>query len=352
MFDSWLWLLAGAGVIFWLASLVAVRFWTRRQVLRSLAAVPDQEDDLILPFPDLRPEDRQALELVRTYRRRFLLQVWPETTFTLRSLLNLSMDLVQQIAAVYHPGEERPELHASLAGLINLHTRISVRLQELLTTLPLRVLKDLKLQTILYCHDLYQLCVSHPAYRFLRRHRLDKVVQWAWMLKNIASPWYWGRRAAFSGGKEILARFFLARYTAIVGLEAIRLYSGRAPGNELGRTYDLAWQEIRHLAADDPSLEAAALKFFLRLVLRSRELPETTKLSLLKRLTEKVAEPAVVPGAVSASERRQVERWLRQFIHSAFPASARAARLADMQRRLAEIPAEVQTVPAQRSQRR
>lgn len=351
MSESWLWLLVAAVASLWLASLLAVRFWTRRQVWRSLAALP-AEEDLSLPFPDVRPEDRQALEVVRVYRRRCLLRVWPDTDFSFRALLNLSMDLVQQIAAVYHPHEERPELHASLAGLINLHTRISVRLQDLLTTLPLGALKDVKLQTILYCHDIYQLCVSHPVYRFLRQHRLDKVAQWAWMLKNLASPWYWGRRAAYSGGKELLARFFLARFTAIVGFEAISLYSGRAPGNELGRTYDLAWREIRHLTADNPGLEAAALKFFLRLVLRRRDLPETTKLSLLRRLTEPLPEPEVLTGAVSPSERRQVERWLRQFIHSAFPASQRASQLATLQRRLAELPEEVQTVRVQRSQRR
>lgn len=351
MSESWLWLLAAAVAILWLTSLIAVRYWTRRQVLRRLADIP-REEDISLPFPATRPEDHQALEVIRAYRRRCLLKVWPDTDFSFRALLNLSMDLVQQIAAVYHPGEARPELQASLAELINLQTRISVRLQELLDTLPLRAFKDLKLQTILYCHDLYQLCVSHPAYRFLRRHRLDKVVQWLWLLKNCASPWYWGRRAAFSGGKELLTRFFLARVSTIVGVEAIRLYSGRAPGQELGRTFALAWQEIRHLTGGDPALEAAAQKFFLRLVLHSRELPETTKLRLLDNLAKPTLESERAPGSISPPERRQLERWLRHCIHTIFPPEQRKAQLAELRRRLGEIPDEVRSVGQNESKRR
>jgi hypothetical protein len=120
MSESWLWLLAAAIAILWLASLAAVRFWTRRQVLRRLAAIP-KEEEISLPFPDVRPEDRQALEVVRAYRRRCLLKVWPDTDFSFRALLTLSMDLVQQIAAVYHPGEARPPAgpsrHPAPAGL-------------------------------------------------------------------------------------------------------------------------------------------------------------------------------------------------------------------------------------------
>ncbi|MGQ9920479.1 MAG: hypothetical protein ACUVRZ_04025 [Desulfobacca sp.] len=340
MVEPWLWLVIAAIAGLWLTSLAAVRYWTNRQMWRRLADMA-KEEDLSLPFPASRPEDHQALEVVRAYRRRYLLQVWPETELSFRALLNLSLNLVQQIAAIYHPDEAQPELQASLAELINLQTRISVRLQGLLGTLPLQIIKNLKLQTILSCHNLYQFCVSHPAYRFLRQYRLHKVMQWLWLLKNCVNPWYWGRRAAFSGGKELLSRFFLARFITIVGVEAIRLYSGRHPDQEWGQTFALAWQEICHLTAGDPAREAAAQKYFLRLVLHNRELPETTKLDVLKQLVQPPPEPDRGPGAISARERRRLERWLRQGVHSIFPPEQRAAALAAMRRRLAAIPDEV-----------
>ncbi len=84
-----------------------------------------------------------------TYRRRYLLKLWPDTEFSLKVVTGLSLELIQEIAEVYHPEDERPELHASLSELISLQTRISVRLQTLLETLPLRAIKDVELLTIL-----------------------------------------------------------------------------------------------------------------------------------------------------------------------------------------------------------
>ncbi len=336
MVDPWLLVATASLAVLWLASLLLVRWWTRRQVLRRLTAVPLTGEDISLPFPDLRPEDRQALQVVRDYRRRYLLNFRLKTEFTFRILVNLSLDLIQQVAAVYHPDEERPELQASLHQLINLNSRISLKLQDLLASLPLRALKDIKLQTVLTCHDLYTLCVSHPVYQFLRRHRLDKVVQWGWMLKNIASPWYWGRRFAYSGSRELLARFFLARVVTIVGVEAIRLYSGRSPGAEIGRLYELAWEEIRHLTVDAPHLEGKALTYFLSLVLRDRELSETTKLTLIGQAARAREAHHGMGGTLSVRESRQVERWLRRFIRQALPQAEQPAKLQDVHRRLAE----------------
>ncbi len=334
--DIWLGLIIAAVSLAWLVSLLAVRLWTKRQVLRQLTTTSWESEEIALPFSDLRPEDRQALELVRDYRRRYLLKISSDTDFTFRSLLNLAMDLTQQIAAVYHPGEERPELHASLAQLLNLQIRIGVKLQGLLETLPLQAIKNIKLQTILQCHDLYKFCLSHPAYRLVRDYHLDKVGRWLWMLKNLANPWYWGRRLAYTGGKELLTRYFWGRAISIIGLEAIRLYSGRASGEEVGRLYDLAWQELQQMTAGDPVLETKALQFYLRLVLHSRELPETTKLRLLQHVTQPLAGQPEPGGTVSPAEGRQIEKWLRPFICKELPAATQPGKLQQLQRRLAE----------------
>lgn len=336
LMDIWSGLIIAGVSLGWLVSLLAVRLWTKRQVLRQLTTMSWESEEVPLPFSDLRPEDRQALELVREYRRRYLLKLAPETDFTFRSLLNLAMDLTQQIAAVYHPGEERPELHASLAQLLNLQIRIGVKLQGLLETLPLQAFKNIKLQTILQCHDLYKFCLSHPAYRFVRDYHLDKVGRWLWLLKNLVNPWYWGRRLAYTGGKELLTRYFWGRAISIVGLEAIRLYSGRAPGEEGGRLYDLAWQELQQLTADDPVLATKALQFYFRLVLHSRELPETTKLRLLQHASQPLAGQPETQGMVSPAERRQIEKWLRPFIRQELPAPERPVKLQQLRRRLAE----------------
>jgi|GEM_PF-504019 len=352
MSDTWLWLIIPVALCFWLASLLTVRWWTRRRILAQLDTAADDGDDLSLPVDQMRREDHRALEIVRAYRRQTLLKLWPDTEVSFKAILNLSLDLIQQIAAVYHPEAKRPELQASLAELVNLQVRISARLQGLLATLPLRAFKDLRLQTILYCHDMYQLCLSHPLYRFLRQYHLDKIGRWVWMVKNLANPWYWGRRAAFSGGKELLGRFFWARMISIVGVEAIRLYSGRAPAAAAQGRYELLWQELTHLSHGDPALTGAAEKFFLRLVMGSRDLSENDKLRLLALLTEPVQESASTPRKAAPRERRQVEQWLRQFVRRAVPPAEQRSALEHLRRRLAALPTAARADSEKRSEGR
>ncbi len=339
MLEHWFWLILAVSVLLWLGSLLAVRQWTRKKILRSFAPETLEGEDIPLPFTDLQPEDKQALEVIRAFRRRCLLKLWPDTAFSLKVLTGLSLELIHEIARAYYPEDEQPELHASLSELLSLQTRISVRLQALLETLPLRAIKDVELETILFYHKIYQQFTSHPAYMFMKRHHLDRVARYAWMLKNIASPWYWGYRAAYAGGKEMLARFFLARMSTIVGVEAIRLYSGRAPGAEQWRKYDLAIQEMLHLAAANGASEPEALKFVLGLVLTSRELPEQVKLFLTDRICKnQVGAPADF-CSLTPAERGQVRRWLKQFIVKVMPPAAQKPRLQELRQRLAE-PAE------------
>ena len=50
-----------------------------------------------------------------------------------------------------------------------------------------------------------------------------------WTAINFANPWYWGRKAAYHGGKEVTARLLMARIADLVGEEAVRLYGRRQP---------------------------------------------------------------------------------------------------------------------------
>jgi hypothetical protein len=332
----YIWLLIIIGILLWFISLVAVRYWTRNKILSSFDPESLEEDDIKLPFTDRRPEDKEAMEVVRAFRRKYVLKLWPDTEISLKVVMGLALELVQQIAAVYYPDDERPELHASLSELVSLQNRISVRLQTLLETLPLRAVKDVDLETILFYHNFYKKFTSHPTYLFMKRHHLDKVARYAFMLKNIASPWYWGYRAAYYGGKEMVSRFFLGRMSTIVGVEAIRLYSGRAPGVEQWRKYELAIQEMMFLTAADGGSEAEAQRFLCRLILKSRELPEPAKLALIDHMTRiKAADPAEF-DSLNGSERVQVRRWLRHFIVKLIPPKARKPRLQELRQRLAD----------------
>jgi hypothetical protein len=198
-----------------------MRLWTRRQVLQALLT-REAEVEIPLP-PEPRPEDEIARELIRTYRDGYLRNYWPETALSFNAINDLSLRLIREIAGVYHPEEERPELRASLADLVAFHNRVGCRLAAWLERAPVRPFKEVELRTIIRYYDMYQSVREHPVSRFIQRHRLHKVAKWSWAAFNYSSPFYWGRQAAYELGRRLL----LARIADLVGEEAMRLYGRR-----------------------------------------------------------------------------------------------------------------------------
>ncbi|MHB8067757.1 MAG: hypothetical protein ACYDIC_07640 [Desulfobaccales bacterium] len=231
MQTHWLIILISGFVLLWAASLFLVRHWTRARLLRAL--MEQEGNGLLLPANQAaapRPEDQTAREIIRRYRRRYLLKLWPDTAFSFVVVNDLALEMVQEIAGIYYPEDERPELRASLKDLVELYNRVGVRLQGLLETRALRPFRDVEVQTVLRYRELYQTVKTHWGYKFIKRHHLDKVARWGWAAINYANPWYWGRKAFYEGSKELAARVALARIADIVGEEALQVYGRRASG--------------------------------------------------------------------------------------------------------------------------
>ncbi len=220
----WLFLALAALLALWGVSLLMVRLWTRHQVIHALLRQEGAPEDVSISLPDPRPEDQAAVELIRSYRRRYLLKWWPGTAISFKAINEMSMDLIKEIAGVYYPEEDRPELKASLSDLVSLHNRVGSRLAAWLETVPMRPFKDVELATVVRYHEMYQTVKSHWGFAFIKRYHLDQVARWGWTAFNYANPWYWGRKAAYHGGKEVAARLLMARIADLVGEEAVRIY--------------------------------------------------------------------------------------------------------------------------------
>ena len=124
----WFFLAGAALLVLWAGSLLAVRLWTRHQVLKALREQVEGPEEVGITLPDSGPRDQAALELIRSYRRRYLLKLWPGTAISFKAINEMSQELIREIARVYHPDEARPELKASLADLVALHNRVGSRL--------------------------------------------------------------------------------------------------------------------------------------------------------------------------------------------------------------------------------
>lgn len=231
METHWLVLLVSGLVLLWAGSLWLMRHWTRTRLLKALM---DQESlngvEIASQLTVSRPEDRAAREIIRQYRRRYLLKLWPDTPFGFKVINELALEMIQEIARLYYPEEERPELKASLKDLVALYLRVGTRVQGLLETKALRPFSEVELKTVIRYHEVYRAFKNHWGYQFVKRHHLDKAARWGWAAINFANPWYWGRRAFYEGSKELAARLTLARIADIVGEEAVWIYGRRNNG--------------------------------------------------------------------------------------------------------------------------
>jgi len=302
--------LVSLGVLAWIVSLLLVRHRTQKSLNGALGSLEERYGEGGNMFEEFLPQDEQALNLIRDYRRRYLLKFWLDTPLNFATINELSQSLIKDLAAIYYPEEERPELKASLADLVALHRRVGVRLSDWLETLPFRPLKNLELATVLRLHETYHKVKNHPVYRFLKRHHLDRAARWLWTAYNVANPWYWGRRAAYTGSREVLARLFLAKVINVVGEEAIRLYSRRSPNLRLYRRYQAGIQELLNLAlAENGQLPAGAQTFILQQILRAKGLDDREKVVLLHKLAAPRRQEVNLDG-LGAQDRQEIRRWL------------------------------------------
>jgi hypothetical protein len=328
----YIWIIWGAAVL-WAGSLLLVRRVTLKRLAAALGREEARADDLKMPLPDPRPEDQEALSLIRDYRRRRLLKLWPNTRLRFREINELSQNLVTDIARIYYPEEERPELKASLGDLAALYRRVGVRLSAWLTTAAFRPLKDMELGTVLFLHGTYQRVKAHPVHQFLQRTHLYQMARWLWTSVNVVNPYYWGSRAAYTGGREVLVRLFLAKVIAVVGEEAMRLYSRRSPQARLFQRFQVGVQEMINLALEkNGELPAGVAAALLRLILAARALEDQEKLLLVK-MVSRPRPRATAWGDLDPAAKKKMQRWLTGLVKFCWPAPERRELLTRLEAR-------------------
>lgn len=336
----WVWALLGVALL-WGASLLLVRYLTLKS-LRPALRKEAELDDLEMLLPDPQPQDQEALRLLRDYRRRYLLKLWPDTKLSFKEINDLSQNLVAEIARIYYPEEERPELKASLADLVSLYRRVGVRLASWLETAPFRPLKDMELSTVMFLHGTYQKIRGHPLHQFLKRHHMYRAARWVWGAINLVNPYYWGRQAAYRGGREFLIRTFLAKVVTVVGEESIRLYSRRSPNLRLFRRFQVGLQEMINLTLEgNGALPGEVAAHLLKSILKAKGLEEQEKVMLLRVLSRPRRRETVLAD-LEPPEQQEVQIWLEGLVKSCWNGPEQKERLIQVKERWKTIDQDIE----------
>lgn len=208
-------------------TLLGVRWWLRRRFRRIMEDRFNAEHELdALPSPG--PNDREALELIKRFRR----EVWnlPEAEIQLSvdALNQQAVRIVRAVAAIYHSDVVEPQYEATLVELLQMTRRVSGRLTRLASSVPFKYLGNRKVSDYQRYYQVYRKINENPFVQIFRKNpHLQRAARWAVNLKNIGNPLYWAGKELSREGYFYMLRWFYVTFIGQVGREAVYLYSGR-----------------------------------------------------------------------------------------------------------------------------
>ena len=267
---------------------------SRRKQLRDHWA--GQEDPLEriaalkAQFPS--PTDQKACDRIERELRGVSRTFALKTSIAPKRVYAMATDLTRDIAEIYYPDTDTPVLQASIADLLKLDERIVSRLTHKIEEFPLNAIKDVSIHKILAGKEFYDSKVKNKLDWIKKYKAVYTLGNRAWLAYNALSPWYWGRKLAYTSAREITFRYLLTWIITIVGEEAMAVYSRRDINtHEAVFERDLAFA-IVEMAAVNQAISGKTYAAVLNHVLNKARINDTVRVNVLRalvnqKLTEK-----------------------------------------------------------------
>ncbi|PIE33319.1 hypothetical protein CSA56_12165 [candidate division KSB3 bacterium] len=253
--------------------------------------------------------DKQAYEFIEAERQKVWTNVSLQTSLAPKKIWQMSFDMIKQIAAIYHSDVENPQYQASIVDLLELNDRVIARILEAFDEFPLNKIRDFSIQDVLTYKEYFDKYSKFQFIDFVKKHKyLYDVGQYVWMGYNAINPWYWGRKAVFTASKEGTARYLLSTILAIVGEEAVLVYSKRYIRKQVSSVEKNIVFEMINMAMADDVVSQEEYEVILNFVLNNSRFDDRVKILLLKALQRKKPHRTVeLPeGGYSEKEKKRL----------------------------------------------
>lgn len=271
--------------------------------------------------------DKRAYSLLREHRGEVWSQWGDEMPLSPQVLYEISFDAVRRVAAVYYPEEKDPHYKATVEGLMDLNSRIVVRVKDLLDKPILNKLRGLDVATIITLKKGYDVVWKNPLVEFIKKPKIRQTVKSVIDAVNIFNPWHWARKVVIEAGLETAKRYFVTGLVTIVGEEAVLLFSGRNIRNEKAAADLLILYEMVHTLHEQKSISAEEYEVLLRRLQKLKHLDSRTKLEVLGILAgkRKMAEQDI-SDLIGGKEATRMIRALEELAEANGPAMKAKAR--------------------------
>ena len=136
-------------------------------------------------------------------------------------------NLVTDIARKFFPKSKRPLAELTIDEILNLCVYVSERINGILDRPGLRLIKKLKLSTLLALGDAKKFIDDSALIKLTRKYKLNKVVSAVIGVVNIFNPVYWIRRLFINTTIDLAINKLCVSVIGIVGEETYKIYSKR-----------------------------------------------------------------------------------------------------------------------------
>ncbi|MGL4950009.1 MAG: hypothetical protein ACRC5M_06475 [Anaeroplasmataceae bacterium] len=169
--------------------------------------------------------DEEVLELVNQTRDLFKDKKLRKDKSQFSHCMDLSFDMIQNISRRFFPESKYPLYEISVDELLLLSVYISKRLDELLSHRGLKLVRRLKISTIISLTDTKKSIDDHSLMKITKKYKLTSTFKAAKSVINVVNPIYWTKKLVINTTTSFVIGKICLVIISICGEETYKVYS-------------------------------------------------------------------------------------------------------------------------------
>ena len=171
--------------------------------------------------------DDEIKEIVENARKAFNDKNLRGAQSSINHCFSVCANLATDIARKFFPKSKRPLAELTIDEILELFIYISNRVNMIVDRPALRLLKKLKLSTLLALGDAKKVIDDSSLMKLTKKYKLKKLFDTVMGVLNIFNPVYWARRLFINTAVEVALNRLCISIIGIVGEETYKIYSKR-----------------------------------------------------------------------------------------------------------------------------
>ena len=177
--------------------------------------------------PEIIVTDDEVKEIVTNARKIYSDKKLKGAKSSISHCMEICGSLANDIARKFFPDSKRPLAELTVDEMLELSKYIPNRINDIIDRPALRLVKKIKLSTILALGDTKKAIDDSSLMKLTKKYKVMKIFNAIKGVLNIFNPLYWARRAFLNTAVDLAINKLCLSIIGIVGEEVYKIYSKR-----------------------------------------------------------------------------------------------------------------------------